>query len=303
MSTVKTILKWFFGITFIFGGLGSLIESIPLGLIFILLGLFILPPTFDLFEKKTNLKFPSWSKWATVIVFFVFAGFAVQRVNVNSDEETDLLVQKASDFIDSNQIDSAKVYLEKAKNQYSKPQNKAIELEKELEKYQSDEYSKEELVSLTDEEFKLLKSDSLDKIYFNQNSLNKEFLDLMKSHAPKRDEIIKEIEENKEVERLAAELRAKWAENAKNEKRRKELIEKQFSSWDGSHPALSRLIEDNMRDPDSYEHIETRFRDDKNSIFVVTKFRGANGFGGMTIQTVSAKVDFNGNVLEIVSQD
>lgn len=303
MSSIKTNLKWFFGITFIIGGSGSLIKSIPLGLIFIILGLFILPPTFDLFEKKTKLKLPSWSKWATVIVIFLLASFAVQRENLNSDEETDLIVKKASNFIDSNQNDSAKFYLEKAKKQYSKPKNKALALENELEKYQSGEYSKEEFASLTDKEFKLLQSDSLVKTYFRQNTLNKEFLALMKSYAPDREEIIKEIEEKKEIDSLAKELRAKWAADAKESQARTKRIEKQFSSWDGSHPALSRLLEDNMRDPDSYEHIETRFREDGNSIFVVTKFRGANGFGGMTIQTVSARVDFNGNVLEIVSQD
>ena len=80
-------------------------------------------------------------------------------------------------------------------------------------------------------------------------------------------------------------------------------VESQFSSWDGSHPGLERLIKKNMNDPDSYEHVETRFRDDGDYIFVITKFRGANAFGGKVVNTVSAKVDFNGNVIEIVSQE
>lgn len=58
-----------------------------------------------------------------------------------------------------------------------------------------------------------------------------------------------------------------------------------------------------MNDPDSYEHIETRFRDDGDNIFVITKFRGTNAFGGKVINTVSAKVDFNGNVIEVISQE
>lgn len=77
-------------------------------------------------------------------------------------------------------------------------------------------------------------------------------------------------------------------------------VESQFSSWDGSHPGLERLIKDNMNDPDSYEHIETRILDKGSYIFVITKFRGANAFGGKVVNTISAKVDFNGNVLEIV---
>lgn len=80
-------------------------------------------------------------------------------------------------------------------------------------------------------------------------------------------------------------------------------VDKQFSAWDGSHRGLTDLIEKGMNDPDSYEHIETKFRDEGDYIFVVTKFRGKNAFGGKVVGTVSAKVDLNGNVIEIVSQD
>lgn len=80
-------------------------------------------------------------------------------------------------------------------------------------------------------------------------------------------------------------------------------VESQFSSWDGSHPALTEMIKKSMNDPDSYEHIETKFKDNTDHIFVITKFRGANAFGGKVMNTVSAKVDFSGNVIEIVSQN
>jgi len=80
-------------------------------------------------------------------------------------------------------------------------------------------------------------------------------------------------------------------------------VESQFSSWDGSHRGLTELIKKSMNDPSSYEHIETRFRDNGDHIFVITKFRGANAFGGKVINTVSAKVDFSGNVIEVVSQN
>jgi hypothetical protein len=84
---------------------------------------------------------------------------------------------------------------------------------------------------------------------------------------------------------------------------RQDSIESQFSAWDGSHRTLERLIKDNMNDPDSYEHIETRYRDDKTSIFLYTKFRGANAFGGKVINEVTAKADINGNIIEILSQN
>lgn len=84
---------------------------------------------------------------------------------------------------------------------------------------------------------------------------------------------------------------------------RKELVQKQFSGWDGSHHGLTKLIKAGMNDPGSYEHIETRFEDRTTHIFVATKFRGKNAFGGKVVNTVAAKVDTKGNVLEIVSQE
>ena len=83
-------------------------------------------------------------------------------------------------------------------------------------------------------------------------------------------------------------------------KSRKELIDKQFSGWDGSHRGLTKYIKENMNDPDSYEHIETRFMDRGDHIFVATKFRGANAFGGKVVSVISAKVDVEGTVIEIV---
>ncbi|RCS28239.1 hypothetical protein DUT90_01265 [Polaribacter sp. WD7] len=303
MKTFLTILKWFFGITFLIGGLGGLFTSFLTGIIFLLLGLFILPPTYELFAKKTKLNLPSWAKWTTVIVGFVIASFTIDNSNAEKDAEMDLVVEKASEFINNGQIDSAKVYIEKAKSQYSTTKNKAVELENELNKYKSEDFAKETLVAMTEQEFEQLTNDQLTKKYLTQNSLNTEFIALMKTQAPEREKIIKEIAQKKEQEKIARELEAERRKQEEINKNRKENIEKQFSAWDGSHPKLSRMIKENCRNPDSYEHIETRFRDDGNSIFVITKYRAENGFGGMTIGSVSARVDFDGNVLEIVSQD
>ncbi len=80
-------------------------------------------------------------------------------------------------------------------------------------------------------------------------------------------------------------------------------VENQFSSWDGSHRGVTELIKKSMNDPDSYEHVETRFKDNGDHILVITKFRGANAFGGKVVNTISAKVDFSGNVIEVLSQN
>lgn len=83
---------------------------------------------------------------------------------------------------------------------------------------------------------------------------------------------------------------------------RKDEIGKNFSGWDGSHRGLTKVIKKSMNDPSSYEHDETVYWDKGDHLIVKTTFRGKNAFGGIVKNTVMAKVDLNGNVIEIISQ-
>ena len=46
--------------------------------------------------------------------------------------------------------------------------------------------------------------------------------------------------------------------------------------------------------------VETTFWDKGDHLIVVTKFRGKNAFGGVVLNSVTAKCDLDGNVLSIV---
>jgi hypothetical protein len=80
----------------------------------------------------------------------------------------------------------------------------------------------------------------------------------------------------------------------------KAKIDAQFSTWNGSHINLTKLIKQNMNDPSSYEHISTDYWDMNDHLVVLTKYRGNNAFGGKVAGYVKAKVDLNGNVIEIM---
>lgn len=82
-------------------------------------------------------------------------------------------------------------------------------------------------------------------------------------------------------------------------KDRKAKVDAQFSAWDGSHRGVTAYIKEHMNDPDSYEHVSTRFVDKGDFITVMTQFRGKNAFGGKVLNTAVAKVDFEGNVLSL----
>ena len=99
-------------------------------------------------------------------------------------------------------------------------------------------------------------------------------------------------------EALAA--RNEEKEEAEGLARRKQMIEKQFSGWDGSHMGLTKVIKQGMNDPESFKHEETRYVDKGDHILVVTSFRGTNAVGGVIKDFVTAKVDLEGNVMEII---
>ena len=66
-----------------------------------------------------------------------------------------------------------------------------------------------------------------------------------------------------------------------------------LSPWDGSHTALERLVKRRLKDPDSYEHVETRVSkkgaDGLHSVYMT--YRAKNSFGGFVVGTATGKYD------------
>lgn len=83
---------------------------------------------------------------------------------------------------------------------------------------------------------------------------------------------------------------------------RMKKIESGFSSWDGSHRALTKLIKGAMNDPDSYEHIKTSYADKGDLLLVKTSFRGKNAFGGKVVNWVIAEASIDGQITRLVEQ-
>jgi hypothetical protein len=63
-----------------------------------------------------------------------------------------------------------------------------------------------------------------------------------------------------------------------------------LSSWDGSHRELVDLVRESLRDPSSFEHVETRVTpvDAKGEHRLVMKYRAKNGFGGTNLEMAYA---------------
>ena len=76
-----------------------------------------------------------------------------------------------------------------------------------------------------------------------------------------------------------------------------------LSAWDGSHRELVRALKQSLRDPDSFEHIETRISpvNAKGYHTLAMQYRARNGFGGMNIGRLIATVKNSDCSFEIVS--
>jgi DNA-directed RNA polymerase subunit RPC12/RpoP len=64
-----------------------------------------------------------------------------------------------------------------------------------------------------------------------------------------------------------------------------------FSGWNGSNKELVDLVKSTMNDPDSFEHVETRFSDKGNSLSILMTYRGKNGFNATITNSVSADLN------------
>ena len=84
----------------------------------------------------------------------------------------------------------------------------------------------------------------------------------------------------------------------------KKQVKRQFSPINNSHIELTNWIKSTMRDPKSYEHIQTQTRfyppksdiNKKGFVYVITTIRGNNALGGKVICEYEAEYNLDGSV-------
>ena len=103
------------------------------------------------------------------------------------------------------------------------------------------------------------------------------------------DQRLADAEAAKAAKEGAAKQKVADAENAEEKRKGFHCL----SSWDGSYRPLVKYVEENARNPDSFEHIATVITPvNKNGVHeVIMKYRAQNGFGGMNVEAIAATVD------------
>lgn len=220
------------------------------------------------------------------LITMVFTVISLIYVGSQKDEEKgklyyDLAIKK----LENKQIDSVNYYINESIQYYSfDVPDKVNELEKDLKKLNDTAFIKSRLVEMSDKDYKLLTSNKYLSDFSNYESLNKIFSEKLSDFAPQRTDLMEE-------KRLANERKKKVE--------RKEMIESQFTG--GRHVGLEVYLMRILNDPDSFEHVETRYKDEGNYLLVFLKYRANNKFGAKVLNTATAKVDFNGNVIEMIN--
>ena len=72
-----------------------------------------------------------------------------------------------------------------------------------------------------------------------------------------------------------------------------------FSAWDGSCRPLVAAVKANLKDPGSFEHIQTGFYRVNDVVHVTMTYRARNSFNGYTVGKVSADVYADGEVANL----
>ena len=83
---------------------------------------------------------------------------------------------------------------------------------------------------------------------------------------------------------------------------RQEMIDKQFDPWDGSHITVKAYIIARMNNPKSFDHIETIYYDDFDSIRVYMTYRGTNAFNAVVTNRVGYRLALDGTPLELLER-
>jgi len=99
----------------------------------------------------------------------------------------------------------------------------------------------------------------------------------------------------REAERKAVQAQLANADRDKEQKEAADIAsgEHCMSGWDGSLKGLKDAVKNNLRNPRSFEHVETVRSpvDSKGTFAVIMTYRAENGFGGMNVEAIGVEVE------------
>lgn len=272
MKYIHTTLGWAFGLLFLAVGVLSVATPPYIsfsGAALITIGALLFPPFRRFVTSRTgnelSTKFTSVS---VIVLFFVFGFFAA-----NEREEAEAQKAAAEKLAMQEQLEEAR---KSVIDEFNSNRTDIIEQIRDLlgqQEWNNALQVAEKYIIANDPELKELHQTAENRVNEIENERrtqiileklngvpvenhedNLKFYRQLISMHPDNEKYQAKVDfySNKiaEAERVAQEAQA-----------RRDAISSQFSPWDGSHSNLERLIEKTMKNPDSYEHVETTYSD------------------------------------------
>jgi hypothetical protein len=308
MEKIYKALGWVFGVSCGITALTALPTSIIAALCIAIVSALLLPPVRERLYQKTNIGIPSVARAIAILVLIAIFGLfmdkgekeaAQAKKAVAEDKHQKMVEEEKQKNIEYFKGHSENILSEVREAVSTQEWAKAISLSSKYLPANNSELKELHTLALAEK----AKVDASKKTVELLASLEK----VDKSDIAKRSKIYAELSRlnsnNKEYAEKASFYEGKQKEEQKKAllaAERRKQIESQFSQWDGSHRNVEAYIKRQMHNPDSYKHEETRFKDNGDYILVITSFRGTNAFGGVVKNTVMAKVDIEGKIIEIM---
>lgn len=306
MEKIYKILSWIFGVLATLSGLAFLTISVIGGLVFLLIGLLLLPPVRDYVFNKYNVSITGTTRGVLIAVFFFTSmGFIISDGADSQEAKEQEEIKAVAEKKEQDKKDNLE-YFAKNKSTILAQLNSLLEnkdykgVVAGSKKYLATNDADLNSVHKKAKEKSLL--EGLNNITIDPSNFNRlaSIYQQLYTIDPNSKDYKKNAEYYAKKVKIVEDKKKEEALKQQIAEQRKKQIETQFSAWDGSHRGIEKVVKDAMNDPDSYDHVETRYIDRGDYLIVITSFRGKNAFGGVVKNTVRAKVDMNGNVLQII---
>ncbi len=313
------VVKYTLGVLFILGGIGSLLNGAFLaGFLIFILGLLFLPPISELSKEKIKLWQNKAVRYVSYIVLFIIASIFIPKdLDKGADSKIESKKKFIAEYIKKDTLDKS---LQNARNLAEigglfNNHNFSFEHPKNYITEQYDSINKNTIVifnpkfDFTDEDRTeyLLQDKTKGKlknyvVKFTVNDNNEILSKKTLITYSKAGEVeynnekipaLSSFVDDKTVETkkafIAMEKKA-LKQKGEHEKRMQKFEEKCLSSWDGSHRELVKLVKQNMHNPKSFEHVDTRYGITGDYAGIVMVYRGTNAFGAIVTNNIKAKV-------------
>ena len=308
MESVYKLLSWFFGVILLLSGVMALLTMPMVGAVYIVVSLFLLPPSRAFVYAKTNMKLTTKARAAFIVVLVLVSGVLV---GVSERAAKDALIAEQQ-----RERAAALAALDEKNKAYFKT-NRAAVLALVNKHIKADDY---QLASDTAAPYRVADDKELYRLYALAQrkldeqttaatiaALQKQVKKVVASDFAKNKELYGELAslapDNKKYQAKVVYYTKKLKDKEKKDAvaaARAKRISDQFNPWDGSHYALERHIKKAMNDPSSYEHAETVYWDRGDHLVVKMVYRGKNAFGGIVRNFIKVKVSLDGVLLEVL---